>query len=186
MAQIIKDCVFCQKYNSSNAFKPLLTKALYSKYSSSQNYFYLKDINELSSKEPNSKQIALKDQYFYDDNEEYLKRIYEISEYDFKIKALSEYYKYHKDIPRNFLPKINQLMNYYHDKKRKIEYAKIKKALNLQTSQNSESSSFDSDDCEVDSQGNKIKPEKCPPGCEQLLANIQLTTLFTEKSNTSR
>lgn len=58
-------------------------------------------------------------------------------------------------------------MNRYHDKKRRIEYQKIKKLLNLETSENSQSqSSFDSDNDEFDENGNKIKPDPCPPGCE--------------------
>lgn len=33
--------------------------------------------------------------------------------------------------------KISSLMNRYHDKRRRIEYVKIKKMLNLETSENS-------------------------------------------------
>jgi len=48
---------------------------------------------------------------------------------------LTEYYKYHKDIPRLFMPSIGSIMNRYHDKRRRIEYGRIKKELNLETSE---------------------------------------------------
>lgn len=49
---------------------------------------------------------------------------------------LTEYYKYHKDIPRLFMLSIGNLMNRYYDKRRRIEYQRIKKQLNLETSNN--------------------------------------------------
>lgn len=86
----MKECIFCQKFNTYQSFGPLLTKALYSKYSSSQNYYYSKDINDIINGATNSKVINYKYNEMLDDEEEYLKRIYGLSEYDFKINALSE------------------------------------------------------------------------------------------------
>lgn len=72
-------------------------------------------------------------------------------------------------------------MNRYHDKRRRIEYVKIKKMLNLETSENSQSqSSIDSENEQFDSQGKRIKPDPCPPGCENLLGNLHFTTIATE------
>jgi hypothetical protein len=130
---------------------------LYSKYSSSQNYYYTKDINEILTNERKPNVIDFKDLKFLDEREEYLKRYYKIFEYSHKLKMLAEYYKFHKDIPRLFflpLTKVNsdiniinsifiikyknisiltifiiKIINRYHDKKRRIDYIRITKML---------------------------------------------------------
>ena len=129
-------CIFCIKLRTEGNFMKLLNKALYFKYSSSQNYFYTKNINDILATESTSLVIKFKDLEVFDEQEEYLKRFYGIDEYSFKIKALNEYYKYHKDVSRIFVKNICDTMNRFHDKKRRFEYKRIKKELNLEISKN--------------------------------------------------
>ena len=100
----------------------MVSRALYQKYSASQNYYYSKDINEILSNQRSSSVIRLKDFLTLDDCEEYLNRIYLLNEYDAKIIRLSEYYKFHRDIPRMFMMPTTITLNRYHDKKRRIHY----------------------------------------------------------------
>lgn len=121
-----------------------MNKALYSKYSSSQNYYFSKDINDILAGVSTPNTIRFRDNEALDTIEEYFKRFYKVNEYSFKISALTEYYKYHKDVARLFMLPVSMTMNRYHDKKRRIEYVKIKKMLNLETSASDSQQSADS------------------------------------------
>ncbi|CAK92447.1 unnamed protein product (macronuclear) [Paramecium tetraurelia] len=126
-------CVFCQKFKNQKveSYASLLNKALFAKYSSSQNYYYSKDINDIIDEESTPAVVFYRDLECIVEEEEYLKRSYVKKEATSKIKALLEYYKYHKDIPRLFMQKVYITINKFHEKKRRIEYANIKRKLNI-------------------------------------------------------
>ena len=124
------DCAFCTKKLTQDFYPKMIFKALYTKFSSSQNYYYTRDINDILANTRAQAVIHFKDEITWnDDEDEYLKRYYQIQENDFKMKMLAEYYKFHKDIPRLFMIPICDSLNKYHDKKRRIEYFRIKKML---------------------------------------------------------
>ncbi|CAD8046171.1 unnamed protein product [Paramecium sonneborni] len=126
-------CVFCQKFKNQKveSYAPLLNKALFAKYSSSQNYYYSKDINNIIDEESTPAVVFYRDLECIVEEEEYLKRSYAKKEATSKTKALLEYYKYHKDIPRLFMQKVYITINKFHEKKRRIEYGNIKRKLNI-------------------------------------------------------
>ena len=126
------ECMFCQNQTTkkkAHFFPQMITRALYSKYASSQNYYYTKDINEILANSKTEVVIIHKDFVIYDEEEEYLKRFYKTNEYDYKIKMLTEYYKFHCDIARMFILPTSLILNKYHDRKRRIEYMRITKML---------------------------------------------------------
>lgn len=125
-------CVFCPKLKSFIETYSMLNKALYLKYSSSQNYYYTKDINDIVENEKKHHVVQFKYLVNYENEEENLTRYYNSSEFGYKLNYLTEYYKYHKEVPRLFMLPISHTMNNFHDKKRRIEYFKIKKMLNQQ------------------------------------------------------
>lgn len=125
-------CVFCPKLKNFKETFSMLNKALYLKYSSSQNYYYTKDINDLVENEKKPHVIQFKFLVNYENEDETLTRYYNSSEFDYKLNYLTEYYKYHKEVPRLFMIPLCHIMNNFHDKKRRIEYFKIKKMLNEQ------------------------------------------------------
>lgn len=124
-----KDCLFCPKLINFKATFSMLNKALFLKYSSSQNYYYTKDIQELIDSSRKVHVIEFKDNILFEEREEYLTRIYKSSEHKAKISYLTEYYKYHKEVPRLFMLPSSNSINHFHDKKRRIEYYKIKRML---------------------------------------------------------
>ncbi|CAD8076496.1 unnamed protein product [Paramecium sonneborni] len=126
-------CVFCQKFKNckEESYAPLLNKALFAKYSSSQNYYYSKDINDIIEEESTPAVVFYRDLESMIEEEEYLKRSYVKKEAIQKVKALQEYYKYHKDIPRLFMQNVYLTINKFHEKKRRLEYANIKRKLNI-------------------------------------------------------
>lgn len=111
---------------------PLSTKLnqfLYSKYSSSQNYYYTKDINNILGGNKTPAVIMFTDLLTYYKEEHLLKRLYKSEEYPQKIVMLSEYYKYHEDVPRLFMMPVASVVHNYYDKKRRINYIKITRML---------------------------------------------------------
>ena len=110
----------------------IIHSRLYEKYSSSQNYYYLKDINAILNSHRTPAAIMYKDQEDYIVANEVLKRFYFIEEYGMKSEQLTEYYKYHQEIPRIFTEKEYDLYFDYHDRKRKVEYVKITNKLKVE------------------------------------------------------
>lgn len=102
---------------------------MYHKYSSSQNYHYTKQINNIIANNRSPNTIRFTDDIQYSTEENLLKRLYQIDEYPGKIEMLSEYYKYHEDVPRVFMMPVAQVVHNFYDKKRRINYIKITKML---------------------------------------------------------
>ena len=102
---------------------------LYNRYSSSQNYYYSKIINNIITFQNKPKVINYNDIVLYDKSENLLIKLYNKIEYKKKILYLIEYYKFHNDLPRNFMLPVSIVLHHYYDKKRKINFIKIKKLL---------------------------------------------------------
>ena len=169
------NCIFCSKKNrqsKQNYFPTMINKALYSKYSSSQNYYFTKDVNEILAGSRTPVVIKYKDSLTQDEEEEYLKRFYKGSEYDYKIRMLTEYYKFHKDIARMFMLPTTTTLNKYHDKKRRLEYIRVTKMLR------------EENESKNPSPKPKEKPrteEKAPPLTERILDNLELTNTYYDQ-----
>lgn len=121
-----KPCVLC---TISLSFPLTIHKALYTKFASSQNYYYTREINDILLGTRSQRLIKFNDFMTFDEECEYLKRFYQIEDYWLKLKVLTEYYKYHKDIARLFMLPIVKKLNKYHDKRRRVEYQKITKII---------------------------------------------------------
>lgn len=174
-----KDCLFCKKKLSHNYYPQMIHKALYSKFSSSQNYYYTRDINDILASNRTKNVINYKDiQTFIDSEEEYLKRYYKISEHQFKMNMLSEYYKFHKDIARLFMSPICDSLNKYHDKRRRIDYFRIKKLLK------EEGDSLNLEKTESDNSSTQNNKSKKPVFIGKVLDELDLTKKELETSNT--
>ncbi|CAD8112176.1 unnamed protein product [Paramecium primaurelia] len=116
---------------------------LYKKYQHSQNYYYIREINEILSDASTKHVIHFKDWLTMDEEDEYFKRFYKIEEYPQKIALLTEYYKFHADIARIFQEPVCTVLNKYYDKKRKYDYFRIAKIIEEE---------------------NKLNPQKPPKG----------------------
>jgi hypothetical protein len=106
-----------------------LNHKLYKKYSSSQNYYYTRDINAILSESRSKGYIFYKDCLQFLTESEELRRFYLVEEFRHKLTDLAEYYKFHREIPRIFAKSEYDLYFDYHDKKRKIEFLRITNLL---------------------------------------------------------
>lgn len=67
-------CLLCEKINRDGSWAIILRKALYSKYSQSQNYYYQKDVNEILDQRRISSVIQFKDEAQFSEYREYLRK----------------------------------------------------------------------------------------------------------------
>lgn len=109
-----------------------LNSYLYKKYSSSQNYYYIKDINDILTDSRGPSVICYKQLTSLDSpsSPSQITAFYPSSEYLSQMQGLVDYYRYHKEIPRMFAKQIYDLYFDHHDKKRKVEYVIITRNLN--------------------------------------------------------
>ena len=113
-----------------------LNHKLYDRYASSQNYYYLRDINQIMGDERAHSVILIKDLAQFDTLEELMKKQYKMKDYKGKMQQLCEYYKFHKEIPRMFAKEIYDTFFDHHDKKRKSEYLIITRKLKEEAGEN--------------------------------------------------
>lgn len=118
-----------QPANMPDRMKGNINSFLYSKYSSSQNYYYSKEINNIIAGNRTPSAIRFADFLCMDENDDLLKRYYQLKEYPIKIALLTEYYKFHEDVPRFFIMPIAHVVYNFYDKKRRINYIKITRML---------------------------------------------------------
>ena len=109
--------------------KRVMNSFLYSKYSSSQNYYFSKEVNNILAGNRSLYTVRFADDNCMLDEEELLKRSYRLGEYASKITLLTEYYKFHEDVPRFFILPVAQVVYNYYDKKRRINYIRVTRML---------------------------------------------------------
>lgn len=117
-----------QRFQRSVVFYKV-NSMLYKKYSSSQNYYYIKDINEILADARTVDAIEYKHAIDCITPGEHLKKFIERENYDRKMRGLVDYYRYHKEIPRVFAKSVYDLYFDHHDRKRKVEYVLITRNL---------------------------------------------------------
>ena len=126
-----QNCIFCKENQEklSLNYSKMISSKLYKKFSSSQNYYYTRDINDLLSNIQSSSVISLKDYQTYDEEDEFLKRYYKREDHNLKFEMLGDYYKFHFDIPRIFIYPLIDIVKKFHENKRRIDYLRITKML---------------------------------------------------------
>lgn len=97
-----------------------------SKYSSSKNYYYSKEIISILEEESSPAFIKFQAQTDLESRTEAFNRYYLLEEYPKKIKQLTNYYRYHNEVPRLFMKKISPLIHNYYDLQRGIKYRQLK------------------------------------------------------------
>ena len=109
---------------------------MYKKYSSSQNYYYIRDINDIIGETRTQAVILYKQTMDFQTEGEQIKKYVDSQSYPRKMRGLVDYYRYHKEIPRVFAKSVYDLYFDHHDRKRKVEYVIITR--NLKNSKNPE------------------------------------------------
>lgn len=129
---------------------------LYSKYSSSQNYYFIKEINEILSDARCVELIRYRQLSDFCQPKEYLQEFVQKEQCTTLIKSLTDYYRYHKEIPRMFAKSVYDLYFEHHDLKRRVEYVIITKQLKVEKA---------SEDCKVAAEEKlrKLRQKKYDP-----------------------
>lgn len=111
-----------------------INSRLYKKYSSSQNYYYIKDVNDILADARTQAVIHYKQLMDLDAENEQVRKFVDDGNYMRKMRGLVDYYRFHKEIPRIFAKHVYDMYFDHHDKKRKVEYVIITRNLKLQKS----------------------------------------------------
>jgi hypothetical protein len=106
-----------------------LNSFLYSKYSSSQNYYYIKEVNEILSDSRCVELVRFRQLTDFCQSKEFLQEYLNREQSDIMIRNLTDYYRYHREIPRMFAKSVYDLYFEHHDLKRRVEYVIITKQL---------------------------------------------------------
>lgn len=104
---------------------------LYHKYSSSQNFYYTKEVGSILADSRARSNIVFNDMLTIVKCEEFLRKAYDSETIRSKLRLLAEYYKYHEDVPRLFMTNLTHTIHNYYDKKRRINYLRITNQLNI-------------------------------------------------------
>lgn len=119
-------CTFCLP---SPHFQTVLTTSLYEKYSTSSNFYFSRQIDDLLNNACNEQVTAFHEILYDLENFEFIKREYTRSEFTNKILHFSEYYKFNRDIPRCFDKDLQSPLMRYQEKVKKLDFRKVKNAL---------------------------------------------------------
>ena len=121
-----------QKERKLGNVKTYINSMLYKKYSSSQNYHYLKDINDILCLERSPATFVYKQMEDVLNISENLDTYFGLEDYKTQMEDVVEYYKYHHEIPRCFGSKIFRIYFDFYDKKRKLNYERITRKIKLE------------------------------------------------------
>lgn len=109
-----------------------LNSLLYSRYSSTQNYHFIKIINTLILLERCPSTFFFRDLLDYQNSHGTIMEFIPLDKYNEFMHHLVEYYKYHNEIPRLFCTEIFEAYFDYHDLKRQINYEDVTRKLQLE------------------------------------------------------
>lgn len=126
------------QYQSPNISKLKINNLLYHRYASTQNYHYVKLINNILLDERTPPTIAYKDIEDLISCKSQGTLIEFIPKENYKefILHLIEFYKFHNEIPRIFCDRIYEIYFDYHDFKRQRNYEKVTNNLKLEKGEN--------------------------------------------------
>ena len=125
-------CRVCAVIPDRSSLTKILNQGLYHKYTSSQDYFYTKDINNIINKKRKSPYIKYLDNIIYDESVEHLKRFYTKKDALPIMIEIQEFYTKFKDYPRNFNMPFYRIVGNYVRRHRRLEYRKVFRTFEME------------------------------------------------------
>lgn len=121
-------CLFCQSLKKKYSLSLWIEAGLSSKHHSSQNFYYIREINDICFQRISMYKIRFSEFKIMDDEKENLKRFYCKFEIKGKLQQISAYAKHEgwNLKPKIYLPEFNEIM-YVHSLKQ-LQQVQIKKA----------------------------------------------------------
>lgn len=86
-----EDCVLCQ---NPNGLTTIINSALYKRYCSSLNYYYIRDIVKILKGVRGPIHIQFLECVAFDERKEHLKRIYQMKNFSIKFKQLWKFHQF--------------------------------------------------------------------------------------------
>lgn len=114
----------------------ILNSFLYHKFSSSQNYYLTRRINEILCNSISPSTVQFKQISHMQKHTEAVSRFYPLSQQTLHLRSLTEYYKFHSEVPRLFMMPVSEIIHEFHDKKRRVNYIRITKMIGISNPEN--------------------------------------------------
>src|ERR1044072_826395 len=106
-----EECKICKVWAKPGDLCRVLNQGLYHKYTSSQDYFYTRDINALLTKKRKPFCIRYYDDFVYDECTERLKSFFRKKEALSLMGEIKAFYSKFQTFPRNFHPHFSNIIN---------------------------------------------------------------------------
>ena len=123
------DCKICRVLVKPEDLNRILNQGLYYKYTSSQDYFYSRDINALLLKKRKPFCIKYQDDLIFDESVERLKGFFSKKDATAMLGEARAFYTQFYNYPRNFHPHFTNIMSSNIRKHRRLEYIRVFKAV---------------------------------------------------------
>ena len=119
------ECKICKVLSKPEDLCRVLNQGLYHKYTSSQDYFYTRDINSLLLKKKKPFCIKFYDEQIFDECKERLKGYFRKKDAASLMIEIKNFYSKFQSFPRNFQPHFYSIINSNIRKHRRLEYIKV-------------------------------------------------------------
>ena len=125
------ECKICKVLSKSGDLCKVLNQGLYHKYTSSQDYFYTRDINSLLLKKKKPFCIKYNDDLTFDECKERLKAFFKKKDALSLMNEIKHFYSKFQNFPRNFHPHFHAIINSNIRKHRRLEYIQVFQNVDL-------------------------------------------------------
>lgn len=119
------ECKICSVIGKPGDLPRVLNQGLYYKYTSSQDFFYTKDLTSILEKKRQPVSIKYYDDIIYDEDKEHLKVLFKLKDSRTLMNEIKEFYSQFYLFPRNFQKPFFRIMNTNIARHRRIEYVKV-------------------------------------------------------------
>ncbi len=119
------ECKVCVVLSKPGDLACILNQGLYHKYTSSQDFFYTKDITSLIEKKRSEFAINYYDDKIFDEDKEHLKQFFKRKDSKALMDEIKNFYSQFYNFPRNFHKDFFKLVNTNIVRHRRLEYIKV-------------------------------------------------------------
>lgn len=137
------ECKVCVVLSKPGDLACILNQGLYHKYTSSQDFFYTKDITSLIEKKRSEFAINYYDDKIFDEDKEHLKQFFKRKDSKALMDEIKNFYSQFYNFPRNFHKDFFKLVNTNIVRHRRLEYIKVFHNSTLPQDQSTEQNAGD-------------------------------------------
>lgn len=126
-----EDCTFCTKRIRRRDWPIVISANLYTKYSNSLNYYYLKNIDQILTNTRSSVSINFNDQKYWNTGQDFFLGYFTVPVAQEKFNNVWKYHQFNIDQPRHIAHGVFLQSDVYFNEKRRVQEKAIKRMLQV-------------------------------------------------------